>query len=261
MKHPILLGILLSLPLSLFAQQTPDSVVATINDVDISEIEVRHFISRQTKPVKRETAIQEMINVELLTQAAKTEGFTSKPFLKLELKRTENALIASLYLQQVLKDMKISDEILQERYQQEVLTTNKGVAEFNANHILVKTEQEALEIITRLDKGEAFTDLAKSLSTGPSGKNGGELGWFKPADMVPPFSKAAQELKPGAYTQKPVKTQFGWHVILLNDQREGSAPTFKSMKKDLRTLVVAEGIRKKINDLRSAAKVDIKTKK
>lgn len=261
MKHPILLGLLLSLPLPLLAEQSPDTVIATVNEVEISEIEVRHFLSRQTKPVKKETAIQEMINVELLTQAAKSEGFTDKPFLKLELKRTENALIASMYLQQILKDMKISDEVLQERYKKEVLDTNKGATEFNANHILVKTEQEALDIISRLDNGEGFTDLAKLLSTGPSGKNGGELGWFKSTDMVPPFSKAAQQLKPETYTQKPVKTQFGWHVILLNDQRETPPPTFESMKKDLRTLVAAEGIRNKISELRSAAKVDIKTVK
>ena len=258
MKYRISVGLLCLLPLTLCAQESPDKVMATVNGVPITNLEVKHFITRQSKPAAEPDAIQEMINVELLTQAAKKEGFLEKPFLKLEIKRSKDALIASLYLQQLLSDMDISEEKLKARYNKEFLSGKMSASEYNANHILVKSEQEAREVITRLDKGEAFEDLAKTLSTGPSGKTGGALGWFKPDSMVPPFSEATKQLKPGNYSGQPVKTQFGWHVILLNELRQTPPPTFEAMKTELRTLIAAEGIRDKVSTLRSAAKIEIK---
>ena len=259
MKYRISVGLLCLLPLALCAQESPDKVMATVNGAPITNLEVKHFITRQSKPTAEPEAIQEMINVELLVQTAKKEGFLEKPFLKLEIERSKDALIASLYLQQVLRDMDVSEEKLKKRYNKEFLSGKMSATEYNANHILVKTEQEAREVITRLDKGESFEELAKTLSTGPSGKNGGELGWFKPESMVPPFSEAAKQLKPGNYSKQPVETQFGWHVILLNELRQTPPPSFEAMKTELRTLIAAEGIREKVSELRSSAKIEITT--
>jgi len=94
-----------------------------------------------------------------------------------------------------------------------------GVTEYKARHILVKEETEAVAIIAELDKGGDFAELAKTKSTGPSGIQGGDLGWFSSDQMVPPFSEAVDKLEKGSYTKTPVQTQFGWHVIILEDKR------------------------------------------
>ena len=98
--------------------------------------------------------------------------------------------------------------------------------EFKARHILVETQSEANSIVAELEGGANFAELAKTKSTGPSGPNGGDLGWFSPNQMVQPFSQAVAALEDGAFSKTPVQTQFGWHVILREDSREATPPTF-----------------------------------
>jgi len=236
---------------------TSNPVLATVNGVDISEQEVKHFISKQSKPVPVALALQEMINVELLKQAARNENQLSNETLQMELKRNESALIAAHYLQQHLRNLEITEAALKQRYQKDYVESAQTV-EYNANHILVKTDTEARDVIKQLDQGANFTELAKSLSIGPSGKDGGALGWFKQGDMVAPFSEATTKLSAGKYSKQPVKTQFGWHVIFLNDIRTTQPPTFESVRQQLSTGIAADSISQKLQALRDKAFIKFK---
>ncbi len=237
--------------------ETDNPVLATVNGVDITDAEVKHFISKQSKAVPPAIALQEMINVELLKQAARNENQLSNESLQLELKRNESALIAAHYLQQHLRNLEITEAALKQRYQKDYVESSQ-TAEYNANHILVKTDTEARDVIKQLDDGAKFTDLAKSLSIGPSGKDGGALGWFKQGDMVAPFSQATMQLKAGEYSKQPVKTQFGWHIIFLNDIRTTQPPAFESVRQQLTTAIAADSISKKLQTLRDKAFIKFK---
>jgi peptidyl-prolyl cis-trans isomerase C len=247
---------------TLFAAQTDEEtnpVLARVNGVDIYMNEVKHFIQQQNKQVTPQQALVEMINVELLSQAAKNEGMLKDEALALEIKRNTSGIIASHYLNNFLDKLEISDEELHNRYKQEYQDGTQDL-EYNANHILLKTQAEARDIIKQLDKGADFSELAKTKSTGPSGKNGGALGWFKKADMVPPFSEAAASLTPGKYSKDPVQTQFGWHVILLNKTRKIEPPSFESVREQLSTTIAAENIRNMVKALHEKATIEFNPK-
>ena len=250
---------LLSLSLSSYAAEPPTetTAVVVVNGVAISDAELKHFVSKLSKPVPAERALQELINVELLVQAAKSEGVANDQALLLEIRRTASGLIASHYLQQKLQQLDITEDDLKARYASEYIDGNKNL-EYNANHILLDSEQEAVDVILQLDSGKDFGELAKQLSTGPSGKNGGALGWFKAGDMVAPFSEATTRLEAVQYSKNPVKTQFGWHVIQLNDSRMIAPPTLESVEKELSTAIAAEAIGQIMQSLREAAKIETK---
>ena len=124
-----------------------------------------------------------------------------------------------------------------------------------ARHILVQTREQAMEVIGRLQKGEDFAALAKSVSTGPSGKRGGDLGYFTAERMVPPFSKAAFATRPGSFTEKPVKTQFGWHVIKVEDKRTQKPKSFDEVKNKLRNQISKDLADAVVAELRKTADV------
>jgi len=148
----------------------------------------------------------------------------------------------------------ISDEELKKLYDEQVPKGN----EYKARHILVEDEEAAKKLIVELDGGADFSELAKEHSTGPSGKTGGELGWFSPQQMVAPFSEAAATLEKGSYTKQPVKTQFGWHIIILDDVRESTPPAFEEVKPQLQTFVQKQRIQDYIASLRQSATIEIK---
>jgi peptidyl-prolyl cis-trans isomerase C len=129
--------------------------------------------------------------------------------------------------------------------------------QIQASHILLKTEEEAKEVITLLLKGNNFAKLAKKRSTGPSANDGGNLGFFGRGQMVPEFEKAAYELKPEEYTKKPVKTQFGWHVIKAGVRKSAEVPSFELMKPKLRNIMFQKTIADFIRDLRKSAKIEL----
>ena len=239
-----------------FAESTApvSKPIATINGVAVTDTEVNYFISKLDKKVPVERALQEIINVELLVQAAKNSGMMKNDELLLEIKRSTSGLIATHYLQQQLLKMDITMQDLQARYNKDYVENNKA-KEYNANHILVETEEQAKELILKLDSGATFTELAKKHSTGPSGKNGGALGWFSSSAMVPPFSEATMKLEKNQYTKLPVKTQFGWHIINLNDTRATEPPTFESVSKQLSSTIAAEEISKIMQQLHESATI------
>jgi peptidyl-prolyl cis-trans isomerase C len=131
------------------------------------------------------------------------------------------------------------------------------MTEYKARHILVDSEEAAKDVIKKLKKGEKFADLAKKVSKDPGSKgNGGDLGWFNPQQMVPPFSNAVVSLKNGELTQTPVQTQFGWHVILREDSRDQPPPAFDAVKDQLRSMMQTQRLQQHIGELKAKAKIE-----
>ena len=251
------------LPFASFAEQQEakedNPVLVTVNGVTITAGEFQHFVSRLAQRTTAEDAIREMINIELINQAAKDDKLMQDPEMQMEIKRITAALIAQTYLQNHISSLEITDEQLQDRYESRYQQAEQA-AEYNANHILVKTEQEAKDVIKQLDEGGNFEELAKQLSTGPSGKNGGALGWFKKEDMVAPFSEATMQLEKGQYSKSAVQTQFGWHVIQLNDMRTSEPPALDTVREDLRKAIASESIRDVLQKLYDDATIEFATR-
>ncbi len=217
-----------------FAQEvSSDTVLATVNGQDIT---MGHLIAtRQSLPdqyqalpdeVLFEGILEQLIQQTLLSQAM---GELSGR-IELELENERRALIAGEKLDEVMADA-VTDEALQAAYD-ETYANAVPETEFNASHILVDTQEKAAELVTMLEEGADFAALAKENSTGPSGPNGGELGWFGAGMMVEPFEEAVLSLTTGQVSA-PVETQFGWHVIKLNETREKAAPTLEDVREEL----------------------------
>ena len=129
--------------------------------------------------------------------------------------------------------------------------------EYNARHVLVETREEAVVVIESLDNGADFSEVAMEKSTGPSGKTGGKLGWFAPGQMVKPFSDATAALETGTYTKEPVETQFGWHVIMLDEVRDITPPPFDDVKERLKMLLANQKLQVHIQEMRASADIQI----
>lgn len=171
---------------------------------------------------------EQMISQKLVDKAAEKEFPNSHPKVKEELAEAAKQIKRNLYLQETLQKG-VSDEVLLQAYAS-YIGQLKPVWEIHANHILLKTEAEAKAVIQELDSGADFVALAKEKSTGPTAPNGGDLGYFAEGEMVKEFSDAAFALKKDEYTKTPVQTQFGWHVIRVDDQRERAQPTIEQVK-------------------------------
>ena len=164
-------------------------------------------------------------------------------------------LLSRLALEQATSAVKPTDEEVKKVYDDQVAKLDR--LEYKARHILVKDEAEAKKIIKQLDGGKDFIELAKAHSEGPTGKNGGDLGWFDPEQMVPAFSAVVVTLKPGSYTKEPVQTQFGWHVILLEETRKMEPPSLESVKPEIVASLQREALTKYVGSLQEKAKVDL----
>ena len=240
-----------------------DKAVATVNGKNIGQNVYEHYLnqanSRPNTPkgsVTREKIINELVNRELLYQAAVKDKIDKDKDVKFQLEQLRiNTMIQGL-LAKIAKKNPVSDKDMKAEYDKRIGGAN--LAEYKARHILLKTEEEAKTVIAELDSGSKFNELAKKKSTGPSAKDGGDLGWFNPGQMVPPFSQAVSQMKKGDYTKTPVKTQFGWHVIKLEDTRKPEPPKFADIKDKIGVIMQNQRIQEYIEDLRKSAKVEIK---
>jgi peptidyl-prolyl cis-trans isomerase C len=150
----------------------------------------------------------------------------------------------------------VSDADIKARYEQEIAAVPPE-EEISARHILLETEEAAKAVIAELDAGKDFAELAKEKSTGPSAAQGGDLGFFTKGRMVPEFEAAAFEITPGEYGKEPVKTQFGWHVIKVEERRETAPPAFEEVADQVRQLVMRERYAELIRTARSETEIDV----
>lgn len=243
-------------------KKAEDVVVAVVNGQKIMRSEVE-MAAGELPPQYRQYPMQlifpalldQVISSKLLAAEGRKQGLQNDPDVKRRLASLEDQLIRSAYLQKEI-EKQITPAALKARYDKQVAAA-PAQEEVNARHILVKTEDEAKAIIADLKKNADFAKIAKEKSTDPgSGANGGDLGWFKKDDMVGEFSEAAFKLKKGEVTAAPVKTQFGFHVIKLEDRRPAKPPTFEDMEEDLRSEMAREIGTQMIEQMRKKAQIE-----
>ncbi len=243
------------------ANDVRNQVLVTVNGQPITgEMFGLYFTDRLQKtpgakntPEYQNKAINELINVILLSQAANASGMAALPEVETALKLQKDQLLSRLALQNYAAQNQPTEEQLQAAYDKTIASQSKE--EYKARHILLKTEEDALKVINDLQGGADFAALAQERSTGPSGKNGGDLGWFDSAQMVQPFSDAVKSMQPGSTSSAPVQTQFGWHVISLEEKRAKQPPTFEALKQKLTEEQQRQTLANYINTLREQAKV------
>lgn len=200
--------------------------------------------------------INELISSELVVQEAQKAGIDKQPEFLVREDIGRRKLLTSMFLQDYVKKNPVTDADIKAAYEQ--YKKAYGEKEYNARHILVKTEAEAKDIIAQLNKGGDFTKLAKEKSIDPGSKDkGGDLGWFSPASMVKPFSDVTANLQKGATSANPVQTQFGWHVIKLIDTRQAQPLAYDKLKDGLQKNLQQRNLEKFISDLHSKAKIDM----
>ena len=241
----------------------PNKIYATINGVDIKEADLDQAagdldaqFSRLPPEQRRLAALAALIDIKAMSaEATKLKLDQTDAFKKrIEFLR-DRALHNELFTSAIVD--KISDADVRARYDKEIAAL-PAQTEVNARHILVKTKEEAEAIIKKLAGGAKFEDLAKESSTDGSAQNGGDLGYFSEGQMVPEFEKAAFALKPGEFTKEPVQTQFGFHVIKLEDRRTKQPPAFDDVKEQIRSIILRERYIEMVKKLRDDLKVEYK---
>jgi peptidyl-prolyl cis-trans isomerase C len=242
-----------------FSTLVSADTVRTVNGVDIDSTLLDFYIeTRYSKPSasatadERNNALSELVDIYLLTTQPRAVELADQTEIKSQLELQRRGLLAQITATDFMaKNVASEEEILKEYEQQVKLTPN---SQYKARHILVDTQSAAQGIITELDGGADFAELAAERSTGPSGPNGGDLGWFSPDQMVKPFSEALMALDDGGYTKAPVQTQFGWHVILREESRANEPPTLDSVRDVISQRVAQNKFREYMDSLREAAK-------
>ena len=193
------------------------------------------------------------IDSKLVTLEGRRAGFSKDPDVKKRLLDVEDQIISEIFLTKTIGSQ-VTEEALQKIYSETRSEMASG-DQIKARHILLDNEEKAAEIIRKLKAGEEFAKLASEYSTGPSAASGGDLGWFGEGQMVPEFSKAAFALNPGDIVTKPVKTQFGWHIILVEDRKVSAPPSFDEAKEQLASTMSQKLMKELIETLRTKAKI------
>ena len=258
--YKALLAVALALPL--FASPVLAQVVATVGDREITKADVDATIAEMGERMKQvpeaergARALDALIDTYVIADLAKTEKLNETDEFKRRMGMLEARGLQSLYFRDVLTKS-ITDEAVKSRYDEEVGKVEPK-QEVRARHILVKTEDEAKAVIEELNKGADFEALAKEKSTGPSGPRGGDLGFFGAGQMVPAFEKAAFALEPGGVTKEPVQTQFGYHVIKVEEKREKAPPALEQIAPQIRNLLLRDAYTKLVAEQREKAGVTI----
>jgi len=206
-------------------------------------------------PERRQAVKEELVNREVLVQAAAKRGLDKSPEVVAQMEMARQAVLVRALFENEVKANPITDADLQKQYEE--FKKSMGENEYKARHILVDKEDDAKAIIAELNKGGDFAKLAKDKSKDPGSKdNGGDLDWGPGARYVKPFSDALAALKKGETTKVPVKTDFGYHVIRLDDVRPLKVPAFDELKEQFRQRAQQQQIQKLVMDLRSKAKVE-----
>ncbi|WP_432255156.1 peptidylprolyl isomerase [Limimaricola sp. AA108-03] len=238
------------------AQQASD-VVATVNGTEITLGEMiitRSQLPQQYQQLPPETLFQGILD-QLIQQQVLADTLEGTPArVELALQNQRRSLLAGEAINAMMQE-EVSDEALQEAYD-EAFADAEPVQEYNASHILVETEEEAQAVLERLAAGEDFAEVAKEVSTDPgSGAQGGSLGWFAEGMMVEPFQAAVAELEKGEMTETPVETQFGFHVIRLDDTRTQEPPSLDEVREDLASQIQQGNIEERLTELEGEAEI------
>ncbi|MDP1897040.1 MAG: peptidyl-prolyl cis-trans isomerase [Sulfurimicrobium sp.] len=239
------------------------TAAATVNGTAISKNRVELLVKQRAgmgQPDNAETrkSIIDQLAMQLLvSQEALKKGLDKTPEVMDQIDLTKQSILANAFVQDYIKNHPVSDDMLKAEYDK--TKSQMSGNEYKARHILVEKEADAKDIIAKLKKDiKAFDKLAKDKSKDPGSKaQGGDLGWFDMRSMVPEFGEAVAKLEKGKFTVEPVKTQFGYHVIMLEDSRPLQAPSFEQVKPGLSQQVQQQNLKKLVDDMRAAAKIEI----
>lgn len=205
---------------------------------------------------QRQQVLDNLIRAEVIASQAEKDGLAKDPKASAMLELSRLNILQQEMSEKYLADKTPTDDELRAEYETQVAALAKH--EYKARHILVATQEFAKSLITQLDTGARFETLAQRESLDSSKDNGGDLGWFTPDRMVPPFAAAVVALEKGQYTKEPVQTQYGWHVIRLDDIRDVQPPPFDGVKDRLVQIVQAKKFKAYADELVAKAKVDRK---
>ena len=241
------------------AQAADEKAAALVNGVSIPQVrlDIRVKAAAQQgqpdSPEMRKAIREDLINLEVISQTASKNGLDKQPEIAQQLELARQSVLAGAFVQDYAKTHAIGDDVLKQEY--EALKKRVGNKEYKLSHILVDTEDEAKKVEAELKKGK-FAKVAKAHSKDPGSKDkGGELDWAVPSNFVQPFGEAILKLSKGEVSA-PVQTQYGWHIIKLDNIRDLKVPSFEEMKPNLEQRKQKEAIQKAIEDLRSKAKIE-----
>ena len=257
----LIVAVSLSYSLPVLGAEEEDTVVARVNGVEIrfsdlllAEEETAQALANVPEDVKFEYLLSLLIDRVIVSSDARTKGLTDDPGVQRRMAYYENKALRDVYWTQLITS-RISDEAAKEFYDAQVGAVEPQ-EEIKARHILVATEEEAQAVIDALDAGGDFEELAKEHSTGPSGAEGGDLGYFTAGTMVAEFNDAAFALQAGEISV-PVKTKFGWHVIKVEDRRVQEVPGFELVKDQVIEALAQQEGRTMMDEMRAAAAIEI----
>ncbi|MDN5863617.1 MAG: peptidylprolyl isomerase [Gammaproteobacteria bacterium] len=238
------------------------TVIVTVNGDPITAAELDAYVSLRThgariqlNDMQRYQIAKQLIQLTLAYQSAREQNLASDPEVRAGLALQQKLYLANQAVEHYMATATVPESRLQSEYQK--LVAAQSGEQYKARHILVKDKSKAEQIIKKLDNGADFATLAKkeSIDKGTASQ-GGELGWFKPKQMVPEFSAAIAKLKPGQYTETPVKSRYGWHVILLEDERTSAPPSYTASKPTLARQAKSSMLREHFDKLHSQASID-----
>lgn len=233
------------------------TVLATVNGTEITMGHVYAALANLSEEERRlapDVLLQGLTERLIQQEALSSSADGASRAVELRLENDRRAMIAAERVQNMAAELEITDEEVKALYDERFADFTPAT-EYNAAHILVATEDEAKAIVTELEGGADFAELAKEKSTGPSGPGGGKLGWFSADRMVAPFSAAVAEMEPGAISA-PVKTDFGWHVIKLEDTRIPEVPPLEAMEGELRNEALREKLFKEVGAIADSATIE-----
>ncbi len=233
--------------------------IFTVNGIDVDSTVVDLYFENRLgqpgstpTPEQRTTLMAALRDIYLLSTQDIGSELAQEPRLVAQIQLQTHGAIAQAVAGDYLASVEVSEEEILAAYAEQIKMAPQ--LQFKARHILVASQGEAIDLITELDGGADFEELAREKSTGPSGPTGGDLGWFSPDQMVPPFSNAVAAMEDGEYTSEPVQTQFGWHVILREESRDTEPPTLESVREVITQQVKQKKLQAYIASLREAEK-------
>jgi peptidyl-prolyl cis-trans isomerase C len=238
---------------------TAAKAVATVNGKEISAAVFDAFAKAVTggsaeapTDEQRKQMVDQLINMTLAAQAAEKDGLAKDPAVQARLDLLRTQILAEAASEKYIKSHPVSESEMRAEYDAQVAAMPK---EYKARHILVDSKESADAIIAKLQAGGDFSKLAIAESKDSSAKSGGDLGWFSPRSMVKPFADAVAALQKGEYTKQPVQSEFGWHVILLEDVRSPEVPEFEQVKPQVEMFSQRKKLQAYLDELRKSAKI------
>jgi peptidyl-prolyl cis-trans isomerase C len=244
------------------AEDAKDPVIAKINGVEVTQSDLSLALdnldpqlAQLPEEQKKLAALSTVIDAKLIAEKARAEKIEETADFKNRLEFIVDRELHNAFFKKHVVDT-VTDADIKARYDAEVAKM-PPVEEVRARHILVKTEDEAKTVIKELGEGKDFAELAKAKSTDPNKSDGGDLGYFKKGMMVPEFETAVFAMNKGDVTKEPVKTQFGFHVIKVEDKRNAPAPDFEQVKEQVKQIVLRDKYMEVLKATKSAAKIEI----